>query len=197
MNDAMRSLPATCEWLELYALGGGEPDENDAFEQHLRTCRRCRQEMTEVAGDLFLTVAEHTPRVAIANELRANLRKRPDVATVFEVRGVVAKRSAAMEWQPAGLPGVWAKTLSVDPGRDCATSLVKLDPGAVYPAHRHASLEEALVIEGDLHLHSHVLGPGDYCRAEPGSLHSPSFTERGCILLVMGSMSDELLPAEQ
>lgn len=83
-----------------------------------------------------------------------------------------------------------------DKAQNYRTSLVKLESGAHYPAHKHAGVEEAFVLYGDLHYDVGVLVAGDYCLAESGSLHSSSYTENGCVLLIRTSCDDELLAAQ-
>lgn len=117
-------------------------------------------------------------------------RARPE--RLFEAQGLLAISSSTLDWQAAA-DGVWVKTLYEDKERNYRTSLVRLDSGTRYPAHRHAAIEEAFVLEGDLHFDVGVLHAGDYCRAEAGSLHSPSHTEAGCVLLISTSMADELM----
>ena len=61
-----------------------------------------------------------------------------------------------------------------------------------YPSHRHAGVEEILLLEGDLHVHGVVMRAGDYCRAEPDSMHEVTFSESGCMLLLRTSQHDEI-----
>jgi hypothetical protein len=37
------------------------------------------------------------------------------------------------------------------------------------------------------------MAPGDFCRSVPGSVHGPSTTESGALLLVFASQDDEML----
>jgi anti-sigma factor ChrR (cupin superfamily) len=72
--------------------------------------------------------------------------------------------------------------------------LVRMAAGTSYPGHRHARAEECLVVQGDLHVGDDlVMHAGDFQRAEPGSVHVPQWTERGCLLLVTSSVDDDLL----
>ena len=89
-------------------------------------------------------------------------------------------------------PGIHRKLLFLDQERDYATSLLRVDAGTHYPSHRHADVEEILVLEGDLHLHGVVMGAGDYCRAEPESIHLETYSETGCLLLQLTSLRDEV-----
>jgi len=43
-----------------------------------------------------------------------------------------------------------------------------------------------LHVGGDLVLEGQNMKPGDYCRAETGSIHSESYTESGCLFSFEG-----------
>jgi quercetin dioxygenase-like cupin family protein len=80
----------------------------------------------------------------------------------------------------------------VEQQRKIATSLVRMDPGTHFPAHRHGGPEEVFVLEGDLVLEGQKMKPGDYCHAEIGTIHSESYTESGCLFLLKASQLDEI-----
>jgi quercetin dioxygenase-like cupin family protein len=65
-------------------------------------------------------------------------------------------------------------------------------PGATLVAHRHADVEESYVIEGDLLVAGELMHAGDYCRAEPGSVHAGVSTIHGCVFIAVQSQRDEL-----
>lgn len=183
-----------CEFADLYILGSGSTHERADFETHLAECARCQLRVFSIAdtlGNFAFRRPSLGAREALLQKIRADVSK--DVAIVFEAPGVLAKRAENIEWVPAGLPGVYAKTLFTDKARGYHTSIVKLDPGTQYPAHRHVGIEEIFVLEGDLEYDFGVIGTGDYCRAEPETIHSLSHTVNGCVLLVNASTSDQLL----
>lgn len=185
-----------CEFVDLYVLGSGSAEERSGFEVHLAECARCQLRVFSIA-DTLGNFAFRRPRLAarkaLLEKVLADKQKHPSI--VFEAPGVLAKRAEEIEWVPAGPPGVYAKTLFADETRGYHTSIVKLDPGTKYPAHRHAGIEEVFVLKGDLHFDFGVIVAGDYCRAEPETVHSHSHTENGCELLVTASTRDEFLPA--
>jgi len=91
--------------------------------------------------------------------------------------------------------GVFIKTLFIDPNRDAATSLVKLEPGARLPRHRHLGIEESIVLEGDCRVNGEILMPGDYRRATAGTTDSEVTTEHGTIFMLMTIRGVEILDA--
>jgi len=65
----------------------------------------------------------------------------------FSQRVVI--NTAAQEWVPSPMAGVWRKPLAredVESGH--ATSIVRYDPGSQFRAHDHPKGEEILVLEG-------------------------------------------------
>ena len=47
-------------------------------------------------------------------------------------------------------------------------------------------------MEGDLVVEGQKMKPGDYCRAETGTIHSESYTESGCLFFLKASQLDEI-----
>lgn len=66
-------------------------------------------------------------------------------------------------------------------------------PGTAYPCHVHDGPEECYVHRGELCVAGETLRAGDYQRAAPGSLYVVQSTENGCLLLIVSSMTDELV----
>jgi quercetin dioxygenase-like cupin family protein len=73
------------------------------------------------------------------------------------------------------------------------TSLVRMLPGTRLPMHRHKGVEQFFVLEGDCHVHDEVLGPGDYHRAEAGSIHESTYTESGTLFLLIAPPDYEII----
>jgi anti-sigma factor ChrR (cupin superfamily) len=100
-------------------------------------------------------------------------------------------RGRDLDWQPYRVPGVSVAPLYVDLTKREVTALIKAKPGATYPIHRHAAPEEIYMLEGDLRIDGEVYSAGDYIRSRPGTVHEPSATVGGCMLLVRTSLDDE------
>ena len=84
------------------------------------------------------------------------------------------------------------RRLFVDRPNNRMTAMFRMAPGTDYPEHVHNGFEECYVLEGELHVGDDiVMHAGDYQRADGGSEHARQWTERGCVLLVSTSMSDE------
>jgi len=190
------------ELASLYALGALPAVDRIEFELHLRDCMACRtqvQEFAKVANQMAFAVSA-SPPASLRARILAQVpgERRPSMATeqrgvLFQQGGLLISRAKDLPWEPAAIPGVWSKTLWVDTARKYCTSLVRLDPGAVYPAHRHSDIEEVYMLEGDFLVEGVQMQPGDYCRSEPGSIHGESRTKSGVLLVVFSSQEDEVL----
>lgn len=105
-------------------------------------------------------------------------------------------QSGAIDWMPLkepGIEGIYVKPLRFDPEQNrVPTFMLKLDPGASYPAHNHPAGEEVFVLEGEVQLGRDYLSVGDYLYTAPGNRHSVK-TEAGCVLLLNVPEAVELL----
>ena len=95
-------------------------------------------------------------------------------------REMAVPRSASpseMDWRPTRFEKVSIKVLYEDAERGEMTCLLKLEPGAYIPFHKHPEIEQSLVLEGSVEDHDGIAKAGDYIWRKPGSLHdntSPS-----------------------
>jgi anti-sigma factor ChrR (cupin superfamily) len=178
----------------LSAIGALSAEEQLAFERHLAEgCEFCAAELAaqqEICVHLAFAAPVIEPSATvkdklmkrIAKEKQANSQKQ--VETVGETAKFFTLYAAEGAWQMLS-EGVFVKQLYVDREKQTVTSLYKMEPGAQAPRHIHSGVEECFVIEGDFHINDLKLGPGDYHRAEPGSLHQKIYTEKGNLLLII------------
>ncbi len=97
-------------------------------------------------------------------------------------------------FEPTDIEGISVRCLFVDERADRVTMLVRMAPGAAYPAHRHGGAEECYVLRGDLAIGPEIeMHAGDYQRMDAGSGHPVQTTRGGCLLLITSSRQDELL----
>jgi quercetin dioxygenase-like cupin family protein len=91
-------------------------------------------------------------------------------------------------WQPF-LDGVAIKVLREHTGG--LSYLLRLDPGAVLPPHRHPDDEECVVLQGRLQVGSRIeIGPGGYHLAHRGALHAVISTPSGATIFLRGAVPD-------
>ena len=92
--------------------------------------------------------------------------------------------SSCLAWRDfENAPGVSFKVLRHHEGRRGITLLLRFEPGADYPAHRHPEGEEYFVLEGTLQDGGRTYGAETYVYHPPGSVHRPA-SPGGCVLLV-------------
>ena len=96
------------------------------------------------------------------------------------------------EWDDVG-PGISCKVLASDLETQQVSMLVRLAPGAAYPPHRHAGVEELHLLDGELWIDDRKLRAGDYYRAEPGTSDYKVWSETGCTCVLITSPRDTLL----
>jgi hypothetical protein len=92
-----------------------------------------------------------------------------------------------------GVAGITEKVLSSDfdpAGRTgCRSRLLRLAPGTRTPeAHAHDYWEETYLLEGDMkvadrHRGERLVQAPSYACRQPGFMHGPVRTDRGCLLL--------------
>lgn len=108
--------------------------------------------------------------------------------------GMTICRGDDCDWEKTDIAGIEVRKLFVDSARNQITCMVRMAPGTSYPRHLHNGVEECYVLQGDLQLNQNlVLRGGDYQRCELGTVHPQQSTEHGCLLLVVSSMTDEVL----
>jgi anti-sigma factor ChrR (cupin superfamily) len=94
-------------------------------------------------------------------------------------------------WEDVG-SGIACKILSTDRNGDRVAMLVRLAPGASYPPHTHAAVEELHLLTGELWIDEKKLHPGDYNRGEPGASDHRVWSETGCTCVLITAPSDVL-----
>src|SRR5258706_9123166 len=102
----------------------------------------------------------------------------PDFRTISDFRKVA--------------PGIECKLLATDTERHRVSMLVRLAPGASYPAHTHAGVEELHLLDGELWIDARKLFPGDYNYGAPGAGDERVWSETGCTCVLVTSTKDIL-----
>jgi quercetin dioxygenase-like cupin family protein len=109
--------------------------------------------------------------------------------------GVTLLRPKAMTWRPlAVLEGIAVKVLYRQPSTGELHALVRLAPGAEIPEHRHPIVEDILMLDGILLLGDVTLRSGEFCHADPGTVHAHGHSPQGCTFFLIGSEKTDFLP---
>jgi len=179
------------ERVALFALEALPAAENAAMEAHLAGCAACRRELDGLRPVVAAFAAWPTdilrPTAAVWNRLAETLAQetgRPPPA-------VPERAPKEPAWKQAG-PGLEYQLLATDAPSGRVSMLVRLAPGAEYPAHVHAGVEELHLLDGELWIDQHKVHPGDYNRAEPGTSDKRVWSETGCTCVLVTSHRDLL-----
>lgn len=122
------------------------------------------------------------PSAGLRERLLAQVSSLPQHSSLPQ--GFFVQTAREGVWNETGSPGVRVRTLFQDQTRGVRTLLLRMDAGALFNEHPHEGVEECYVIEGDITIGSREYLSGDYMRAESGTTHEPSFTCKGCLLLL-------------
>jgi anti-sigma factor ChrR (cupin superfamily) len=167
------------------AIGALDPGERRELDVRLARLPPDAQAEAARLYDVALAVAasadEEPPSAHVRDALLARLE--PPHFTIAVGEG---------EWVDTPFPGIRMKILALDRQRDRLTMLLRGEPGARYPAHRHTAPEECYVLRGSVVVEGQRLVAGDYHYAAPGTDHHEIYTEDGAEVLLMASATDYL-----
>jgi anti-sigma factor ChrR (cupin superfamily) len=191
----MSTVPTNrCAQSELtcaYAAQALAPNERQAAEAHLAGCPDCRRELEGLLPIIDSFAAWPTdvlrPKAALSARLAQRLAR--DHAT--RPPKTPDRQWSEPDWQQVA-PGIQCKLLATDADRQRVSMLVRLAPGAQYPAHTHAGVEELHLLDGELWIDDRKLVPGDYNYGAPGASDERVWSETGCTCLLVTSTQDTL-----
>jgi anti-sigma factor ChrR (cupin superfamily) len=174
----------------LYALEALPAGEVPLVAAQIAACPECREEIEALRPIVGAFVSWPTDVLRPARPLWDRLARRI-AAETGQPAMPEPPRPAQPEWEEAG-PGIFCKLLATDIERGRVSMLVRLAPGAEYPPHTHAGVEEAYMLEGVLIVDDKKLHPGDYLRSEPGTSDHRVWSETGCTCVLLTSTRDVL-----
>ena len=100
------------------------------------------------------------------------------------IGGSVYVDPKTIEWAPSQFDGIEIKVLYENKAEGEMTCLLKWQPGASLPFHKHPEIEQSYVIEGSFYDHDGICRAGEYVWRHPGSFHQ-THTDEGCVLLAV------------
>jgi putative transcriptional regulator len=176
----------------LYALQALPSSEAAVVGAHIAGCAECRQEMETVLPIVESFVAWPIDLLRPPVPLWERLARRIAAETGGEPMLAAPQRWPERDWKEAA-PGISCKLLSTDTETKRVSMLVRLAPGTAYPPHRHGGVEELHLLHGELMIGDRTLYPGDYNRAETGSVDRRVWSQTGCTCVLITSYNDTLL----
>jgi anti-sigma factor ChrR (cupin superfamily) len=183
---------ARCDRTELvsvYLLGALPQNERHEMGVHLRNCVNCQQELEQLQSTVDSLVEWPTDVTRPSRDLWDRVAGgiasgNHEVCSAAPVQDYVEP-----EWEQVA-PGIECKLLATDDAHGRVSMLVRLAPGAAYPPHIHAGVEELHLLDGELWIEDRKLYPGDYNRAEPGTGDQLVWSETGCTCVLITSVHD-------
>lgn len=187
IGDRCEQSVITCA----YALRALSPGELAAAEAHLASCEDCQRELEALHPLLDRFVSWPTDVLRPSSALQARLALRLAEETGKPAPTASARRSPEPDWNQVA-PGIECKLLATDAERHRVSMLVRLAPGARYPAHTHAGVEELHLLDGELWIDGRKLVPGDYNWGAPGASDESVWSETGCTCVLVTNTRDAL-----
>jgi anti-sigma factor ChrR (cupin superfamily) len=89
-----------------------------------------------------------------------------------------------MDWKPTQFEGIAIKVLYEDSTKGEMTCLLKWEPGARLPIHKHPEIEQTWVLEGSFYDHEGIARAGEFVWRRPGSVHETRSDEGAVILAI-------------
>jgi anti-sigma factor ChrR (cupin superfamily) len=89
-----------------------------------------------------------------------------------------------IDWSPSQFEGIQIKVLYEDKAKGEMTCLLKWEPGATLPMHKHPEIEQSFVLEGSFYDHDGVCRAGEYVWRKSGSFHE-THSDEGAVLLAV------------
>lgn len=180
-------MMSTTDLEELAALdAAGALDEGEQRDLHAKLAAATAEERAaiahiyELAAQFAVERATHEPAPAV----RERMMERAKASRLYSLR------SHEGTWTPGPVPGTRVKLLSLDRLRNSATLLMRVDPGARYPAHHHSGGEDCYVISGEIIVAGQRLHAGDFHRADADSDHGVLASDTGAEVLLVVSAAD-------
>ena len=174
-----------------YAAQALAPGEIAAAEAHIASCPDCQRELESLRPVVDRFVSWPTDVLRPATSLQGRLALRIAEETGKQAVLPPPPQWSEPEWEQVA-PGIECKLLAADRGRHRVSMLVRLAPGASYPPHTHAGVEELHLLDGELWINERKLVPGDYNYGAPGALDERVWSEMGCSCVLLTSTKDVL-----
>jgi quercetin dioxygenase-like cupin family protein len=174
-----------------YALQVLPADEVAAAEAHIAACPDCQRELESFRTVVDRFVLWPTDVLRPTRSLQNRLAFRIAEETGKDPVPASGRQWSEPDWEQVA-PGIECKLLAADAERHIVSMLVRLAPGASYPMHTHAGVEELHLLDGELWIEDRKLVPGDYNYGPPGHTDVRVWSETGCTCVLVTSTRDTL-----
>lgn len=179
------------ETLCLHALHALTRTEAQEMEAHLAACDECRRELDHLRSVVGSFAFWPTDVVRPPAPLWSRIAERISGEAGERLDDAASDDWTEPEWSDVA-PGIACKLLATDHEKHRISMLVRLAPGAEYPPHTHAGVEELHLLHGELLIDERKLYPGDYNLGQPGMSDQRVWSETGCTCVLITSTLDQL-----
>ena len=186
-----RDRCAQSELTSAYALQVLPASDVAGAEAHIAACPECQRELESLRPVIDRFVSWPTDVLRPTASLQARLSQRIAEETGKPLVPPPASHWSEPDWEQVA-PGIECNLLATDAERQRVSMLVRLAPGASYPAHTHAGVEELHLLDGELWIDARKLVPGDYSYGAPGEGDEQVWSEAGCTCVLVTSTRDIL-----
>lgn len=183
-----------CEQSEMtcaYALEALPASQIASAEAHIAACADCRLELASLEPVVKRFVAWPADVLRPSGSLQERLARCIGEETGMPPVPPPVRQWSEPEWEQVA-PGIECKLLATDETQHRVSMVVRLSPGARYPAHTHADTEELHLLAGELWIDDRKLLPGDYNYGPPGAADYRVWSETGCTCVLVTSTRDIL-----
>jgi quercetin dioxygenase-like cupin family protein len=184
-----------CEMSELtcaYTLQVLTTAEATEIQAHIATCSDCQREVESLRPvlDRFVSWPADVlrPPASLQTRLALHIAEETGEQPVMPS----TPQWSEPEWEQVA-SGIECKLLATDTASDRVSMLVRLAPGASYPPHTHAGVEELHLLDGELWIDERKLFPGEYNYGAPGAGDERVWSETGCTCVLVTSTRDVLI----
>ena len=108
----------------------------------------------------------------------------PQAAAQPTIGGSVYVKPQDIAWEPTQFEGISVKVLYEDKAKGEMTCLLKWEPGATLPMHKHPEIEQTYVVEGSFYDHDGICRAGEFVWRRVGSFHE-THSDEGAIILAV------------
>jgi len=122
--------------------------------------------------------------------LQARIMARIDAESIAEQSGWVTVRTYDGAWERIA-PKIEKKLLQVDEANGTESYLLRVEPGAEAPPHRHETDEICIMLDGEVRYGDFFLRAGDYHFAPKGSIHGEAHSEKGALLFIHAGINSQ------
>ena len=179
------------ELVALHAVRALSASDAERADAQIAACAECRREVETLRSVVDSFVSWPTdvlrPSGSLWERIAARIGDTGDAAVSPPPR-----QWAKPEWVDVA-PGISCKLLATDPAANRVSMLVRLAPGTDYPSHRHEGIEELHMLHGELIVDDTTYYPGDYRKADAGTVDRRVWSETGCTCVLVTSYHDAIL----